>query len=76
MPTVLKEVHYRVADVSSTRVQMAAITGEDWEYKKQKGHRAAKDVDETIAEYRFLWKKFMDWTTGVDFVDVWELPKL
>lgn len=59
MPDVLDCVHYRTVDVSSTRVQMAGFTGEDWVYPKAKGHRASADVDETIAEYRYLWGKFV-----------------
>lgn len=80
MPTVLKQVHYRVADVSSTRVQMEAITGEDWAYPKKKNHRASADVDETIAEFKWLWRKFADWCRGEMHgisqqpVDLWELP--
>lgn len=84
VPLVLEEVHYRVADVSSTRVQLQSITGEDWTYPKKKGHRAERDIDETIAEYKWLWNRFAEWVVGnrikreansvVTAVDVWELP--
>ena len=61
MPKVLEQVHYRCVDVSSTRVQMEMITGEDWVYPKTKGHRAKEDIDDTIGEYQFLWDKFAQW---------------
>lgn len=61
MPNALKPLQYRVADISSTRVQMAGITGEDWAYPKKKGHRALVDIDETIAEWKWLWVKFTNW---------------
>jgi oligoribonuclease len=60
-PLALRQVHYRSIDVSSTRVQMEAITGEDWAYPKEKGHRAHGDIVETIAEYKWLWTRFRDW---------------
>lgn len=58
MPAVLDQVHYRTLDVSSTRVQLEGLfPGTGWAYLKQKGHRAAADIDETIAEYKWLWEK-------------------
>ena len=74
---VLQEVHYRTVDVSSTRVQLAGLTGEDWAYTKKGTHRAAADIDESIAEYKWLWKTFGDWcrkTRTSPEVDVWKLP--
>ena len=60
MPKVLEHpcLHYRRIDVSSTRVQMEMITGESWEYQKEKKHRAQSDVRETIKEYQWLWRRF------------------
>jgi len=58
MPSVLKEVHYRSVDVSSTRVQLALMfPNENWEFPKAKHHRAKADIEETKAEMKWLWEK-------------------
>jgi len=72
-PQVMEQVHHRAVDVSSTRVQMASLTGEDWVYPK-KHHRALADVDESIAEFKFLWGKFRMWLPLDHDIDLWELP--
>lgn len=61
--SVLGHCHYRLVDVSSTRVQLQSITGEDWFYPKSKKHRAREDIDESIEEYKFLWNKFADYVS-------------
>lgn len=60
-PQAVEELYHRNLDVSSTRVQMEARTGEDWHFPKKKGHRAKDDVDESIAEHDFLWDKYDAW---------------
>ena len=61
MPDVLKCVHYRHLDVTAVRYGMIPVTGIDFEMPKKKEHRASYDVDESIAEFRFLWREFFAW---------------
>lgn len=72
MPDVLKRVHYRMIDTSGLRYAMMPVTGIDFELKKSKAHRAMPDIDESISEFRFLWRSFFQWQQrgGLPLLDI------